>query len=316
MSARGGGEWPAYPRRMATRAPGAPPSAPRRTVHVGDGLAWLESQAPHLGERACVVTSAPDISELAEAFGGRAPSPRQYTAWLRRAAALVVSRLAPGTCAIFYQTDCRVDDGHGGWEYIDKSFACSLGAVEDAGGATLWHKVALRAPPDKATMGVNPGYTHVLCFGAPGGTRCPSTARAKEELGCAPVPDVLTRGEVQWARGTGVVVAERAARWCRDALGARHVVDPFCGTGATLAAANMAGLEVCALMFGRALPPATSLTPLPSAAGNGRGAEPQARADGAAASGAAGAQRRRRARAARPAARSGRQHRGAKASCA
>ena len=134
---------------MATRAPGAPPSAPRRTVHVGDGLAWLESQAPHLGERACVVTSAPDISELAEAFGGRAPSPRQYTAWLRRAAALVVSRLAPGTCAIFYQTDCRVDDGHGGWEYIDKSFACSLGAVEDAGGATLRVEIEASVVPLK-----------------------------------------------------------------------------------------------------------------------------------------------------------------------
>ena len=270
----------------------APAQPPQRTVVHGDAFEWLATQ-PTLGERTCVVTSAPDRSEIREAFGSRTPTAEEYGAWLTETTRLIVSKvrvpregyipatpssrpsrpacahtrravdadtglareqLDAGCAAVFYQSDVRYDAGvdnpsaaaagthgaedAGAWEYIDKSFLCTSGALK-AGGRVMWHKLALRTRPDNLVLGVNPGYTHVMCYGSPRGTRLPPP--------CSPAvsnaPDVMSRGETDWARGAGAEATERIVRYLRDGLGARRIVDPFCGTGAVLAVAGAMGLE-------------------------------------------------------------------------
>jgi hypothetical protein len=191
---------------------------PVRTVHCGDGVAWLE--AARLPADHAVVTSLPDHSELPElGFDG-------WRRWFVDAAALACRAVADDAVAIFYQTDVKHE---GRW--VDKAFLVELGA-ERAGSGLLWHKIVCRVPPGATTYG-RPAYAHLLC--------------ASRALRLAPgqsSPDVLPRlGEMTWARAMGREACEAIARFLLAHTRCRTVVDPFCGLGTMLAAANAAGLD-------------------------------------------------------------------------
>lgn len=199
---------------------------PDRTVHVGDGVAWLA--AAELPEDHAVVTSLPDASELpALGFDG-------WRRWFVDTAELVCRRVAPRSVAIFYQTDIKHD---GAW--IDKGTLVSIGA-ERAGVALLWHRIACRVPPGTTTFG-RPAYAHVLCF-----------SHALRVLPAHSTPDVLPRlGAMTWARAIGVDVCRAIAGFLTARTSCRTVVDPFCGVGTMLAVANAHGLDAVGVELSR-----------------------------------------------------------------
>jgi hypothetical protein len=191
---------------------------PRRTVHTGDGVAWLT--AATLPPDHAVVTSLPDHSELPE-LGFDA-----WRAWFEDVAALCCRAVADDAVAVFYQTDVKRD---GRW--VDKAYLAQRGA-ERAGAHLLWHKLVCRVTPGATTHG-RPAYAHLLCF-----------SRALRLHPGQSSPDVLPGlGEMTWARAMGTAPCEAVARFLLAHTPCRTVVDPFCGLGTMLAVANDHGLD-------------------------------------------------------------------------
>jgi hypothetical protein len=192
---------------------------PNRTVHCGDGIAWLRAAA-RLPPDHAVVTSLPDASEL-PALGADG-----WRAWFVDTVELACRAVADDGVAVFYQTDVKRD---GRW--VDKGFLVGLGA-ERAGSALLWHKVVCRVPPGIVTFG-RPSWAHLQCASA--GLRLPPGASTADVL---PEPGAMT-----WARAMPVAACEAVARFLVAHTGCRTVVDPFCGLGTMLAVANAHGLD-------------------------------------------------------------------------
>jgi len=191
---------------------------PTRLVHHGDGVAWLE--AATLGDEHALVTSLPDLSEVPKL------GPDGWRRWFVDTAALACRRIADDAVAIFFQTDVKRD---GLW--IDKGFLVQLGA-EAAGSHLLWHKIVCRAPAGTATFG-RPAYAHLLCF-----------SRTRRLTPAQSSADVLPRlGEMPWARAMGTEACEATCRFLLAHTTCRTVVDPICGVGTMLAAANAHGLD-------------------------------------------------------------------------
>jgi hypothetical protein len=200
-----------------TPVPG-PHAPPGRTVHHGDGVAFLAAAA--LPADHAIVTSLPDVSELPR-LGDDG-----WRAWFITTAALCCRQLADDGVAIFFQTDVKRD---GRW--VDKSYLVQRGA-DDAGSHLLWHKVVCRAPAGTTTFG-RPAYAHLLAFSR---TRRLPPGRSS--------PDVLPAlGAMTWARAMGTAACDAAARFLVTEQAARVVVDPFCGVGTMLAIANRHGLD-------------------------------------------------------------------------
>ena len=201
-------------------------SAPARTVHQTDGVAWLAASA--LPDSHAVVTSLPDSSELPTlGFDG-------WRAWFVATAELVCRQVADGAVAIFYQTDVKLD---GRW--VDKGFLVSLGA-ERAGSHLLWHKIACRVPAGSTSFG-RPAYAHVLCF-----------SRSLRLLAGQASPDVLPRlGEMTWSRAMGLEICHAVASFVIQHTTCRTIVDPFCGVGTMLAVANAHGLDAVGVELSR-----------------------------------------------------------------
>lgn len=206
------------------RAPDAP--APQRTVHQGDGLALL--RAGPLPADHAIVTSLPDHSELpALGFAG-------WRQWFIDTAAACCRAVADEAVVIFYQTDVKHD---GRW--VDKGHLVSCGA-DLAGSHTLWHKIVCRVAPGTTTFG-RPAYAHLLCV-----------SRALRIPPGLSSPDVLPRlGAMSWSRAMGGAACEAAVRFLLAATGCRTVVDPFCGQGSILAAANAHGLDAIGVELSR-----------------------------------------------------------------
>lgn len=194
------------------------PEAVSRTIHHGDGVAWLAASA--LGPEHAIVTSMPDSSELPElGLDG-------WRRWFVDTAALTCRQVADDAVAIFFQTDVKHD---GRW--IDKGYLVSAGA-ERAGSHLLWHKIACRVPAGTTTFG-RPAYAHLLCF-----------SRALRLPPAASSADVLpTLGDMPWSRAMGTDVCAAAATFLRAHTSCTTVVDPFCGVGTMLAVANQHGLH-------------------------------------------------------------------------
>jgi hypothetical protein len=189
-----------------------------RTVHVGDGVAWL--RANPLPPSHAVVTSLPDVSELASLTF------HAWERWFTDTAALACAQAADDAVAIFYQTDIKHE---GRW--IDKSWLVARGA-EAAGSALLWHKIVCRAPPGTPTYG-RPAYAHLLCFSR-GLRLTPGQSSA----------DVLPAlGQMPWPRAMGTAACEAVCTFLLAHTACRTVVDPFCGHGTMLAVANTRGLD-------------------------------------------------------------------------
>jgi hypothetical protein len=187
-----------------------------RRVHQGDALAWLRAHAPLAG--ASVVTSLPDVSELpALGFEG-------WQAWFIDAAELVLRSVPDEGVAIFFQSDIR----HAGL-WVDKGALC-LRAAERAAVPLVFHRIVCRKPPGTLTFG-RATYAHLLGF-----ARRLRPARARADV----LPD---GGPVAGRKAMGSLAALEACRFIRDETPTRTVVDPFCGWGTVLAAANSLGMD-------------------------------------------------------------------------
>ena len=231
------------------------PNAARRIVHHADGVEWLRGAA--LPADHAVVTSLPDSSELPE-LGFDA-----WRTWFVDVAALACRAVADDAVAIFYQTDVKRDG-----EWVDKSFLVHLGA-ERVGARLLWHKVVCRAAPGTVTFG-RPAYAHLSCFSR-GLKLAPSQASA----------DVLPElGVMTWARAMGLGACDAVCRFLLAHTGCRTVVDPFCGVGTMLAAANESGLDAVGVELSRRRAARARRLTLPARSGRPRGAAHAGREEG------------------------------------
>lgn len=197
---------------------------PTRIVHHGDGIAFLQQVLP---TDHAIVTSLPDHSELPE-LGVDA-----WKTWFVDTVALACRAVADDSVAMFYQTDVKHD---GRW--IDKGHLVHSG-VDAAGSHLLWHKIACRVPPGTTTFG-RPAYAHLICV-----------SRARRLAPGESTPDVIpSLGVMSWSRAMGTAVCDAAIRFLAP-LGVRTVVDPFCGQGSVLAAANAHGLDAIGVELSR-----------------------------------------------------------------
>jgi hypothetical protein len=187
-------------------------------IHHGDGVEWLRNAS--LGPEHAIVTSLPDVSEIPElGFAG-------WRDWFVEASEGVCRAVDEGALAIFYQTDIKLD---GRW--VDKSLLVSEGAAR-AQSHLLWRKVVCRCPPGSISFG-RPAYAHLLCF-----------SRSARLLPGQSTPDVLPQtGEMSWSRAMGADVCKSVIEFLRAHTQCTTVVDPFCGHGSILAAANAHGLD-------------------------------------------------------------------------
>jgi len=200
-------------------------TAPTRTVHTADALAWL-SQNPSSGGIS-IITSLPDFSEI------QGLTLAEWKTWFKNAAQLCLSSVPDTGVVIFFQTDIKVD---GTW--IDKGLLCQLAAME-TGHELLWHKMVCKVAPGHATY-ARPGYSRMLCFSK--GVR----ADLRKST-----PDVLPlTGDTTWARGMGVEACKAACRFVLEHTHHRTILDPFCGHGTVLAVANALGLDAIGVELG------------------------------------------------------------------
>jgi hypothetical protein len=189
-----------------------------RTVHQGDGIAWINANP--LAPDAAIITSLPDSSELpALGFDG-------WKRWFIDTSALLCSKVAPGSAALFFQTDVKREG-----EWVDKAYLVQRGA-EQASSTQVFHKIVCRAPAGTATFG-RPAYAHLLGFS--------KTVRPDPGKSTA---DVIPRlGEMPWSRAMGVEACVAACKWLLTHTQCRTVVDPFCGLGTILSVAENLGLD-------------------------------------------------------------------------
>jgi hypothetical protein len=190
---------------------------PKREVVCADAIPWLRARGRIDG--ACAVTSLPDVSEVGTTL-------EKWRPWFLDAVRLVIDTVPAESAAIFFQSDIKRD---GVW--IDKG-ALVTRAAEDAGARILFHKIVCRRPAGMLTPG-RPGFTHLLAVSRV--MKCPDVL---------PIPDVIAdAGEQKWVRAMGVRAAAHAVRFAKEHVGARLIVDPFCGVGTVLAVANALGLD-------------------------------------------------------------------------
>lgn len=193
-------------------------SAPYREVHCQDAIEWLKSQPVLTGSS--LVASMPDISEFSLGLV-------EWKQWFVECAKLILSRCPDDGVVVFYQSDIKYQ---GTW--VDKGYLCQK-AAELLGFELLWHKVVCRAPAGITTFG-RPAYSHLLCFSR--GLRLNDLAKS--------TPDVFASGgEKTWQRGMGVDTCLFICRFIAEFTASRRVVNPFCGEGSVLAAANHLGLS-------------------------------------------------------------------------
>lgn len=166
-----------------------------------------------------LVTSLPDFSEF-PAF-----TLERWQQWFTETARIILQSTPSDGVTIFYQSDIKVA---GAW--VDKAYLIQK-AAEHIGHAQLWHKVVLRAPVGVATFG-RPSFSHMLCFS--------QALRLEPQHATA---DVIERGEQLWERGMGLNAARVAARFIRERTGSTVLINPFCGHGTMLAAAEEVGLS-------------------------------------------------------------------------
>jgi hypothetical protein len=169
----------------------------------------------------------PDASEL------NALSLSEWKTWFTTAAELVLNACPDDGVAIFYQTDIKKE---GTW--IDKGYLCQK-AAEQTGHALLWHRIVCRAPSGTITFG-RPAYSHFLCF----------SKKVRPDLSKSSADVIPQAGETTWTRGMGVQACLAACRYVMQNTSTRTIVDPFCGHGTVLAAANSMGLSAIGVELG------------------------------------------------------------------
>lgn len=177
-----------------------------RTVDHANALEWLPAHAP----TGPIVTSLPDYAE------GFWTSFEEWEAWWRVAASACMAAIGPRVPVVFYQTDRRHD---GVW----LSKAASLHDTARAMGLQcVWHKIVLRRDVG-AVDKRRPGYSHLVAFGrrVRPGSAWPDVHPSGPQVYVDGMPYRVTYDVVSWATRYG-----------------SPIVDPFCGRGTVLAAAN------------------------------------------------------------------------------
>ena len=183
-------------------------SAPVRCeVEVADLFDWL----PRHAAEGAVVTSLPDAAEV--------PHIADWERWYLEAATACL-RASTGP-TIFVATDRKRD---GRW--VSKALLL-LWTAGDLGHDLLWHRIALRRGVGVVDLH-RPTYTHILAFGPgrPG----------------HPLPDVIETSDRPSRVSTSYAAAAHIAAYLAD-VGVRLVVNPACGYGTLMQAANAAGLD-------------------------------------------------------------------------
>jgi hypothetical protein len=193
-------------------------SVPTRSVHHREALAWL-TEHPASGTESAV-TSLPDVAEMPEHDFD------SWRTWFDGAVKAVLAWVPPAGIAVFFQTDVL---HRGVW--VDKSYLV-LRAAEGSGHSLVWHKVVCRTPPGSVRPG-RAGYSHLLCL-----------SRTVRPAFRSPLPDVLpAAGREVSQKAMGAFACELACRFVLEATPSRVIVDPFCGRGSVLSAANALGLD-------------------------------------------------------------------------
>lgn len=201
---RGGGT------RKTKRVGGSGSGKQRRQVICTDALKWLPQQSG----LDCIVTSIPEMEEV----GLTATA---YEPFFREAVRGCLAAVKDTGYAVFLQTDRK----YKGW--LDKSYWCSDEAAA-AGFTMLWHKIALRQAVGTSGL-FRPTYSHMLCYSKKG------------KVGPL-FPDVVERGAVTYENAFGVEAVNAVLTYLKK-QGTKTVVDPFAGSGTTLALANAMGLK-------------------------------------------------------------------------
>jgi hypothetical protein len=181
----------------------------RRKIICQDAMKWLPLQK----NMDSIVTSIPEMEEMKMSM-------KEYPLFFRSAARACFDAVKDSGYAVFLQTDRK----YHGW--FDKSFHISA-VAEEAGFYMVWHKIALRTDIGKTDL-FRPTYSHMLCY-----TKTGAVGK--------PFPDVLARGEVTYSDAFGRDAVRRVCEYLKG-QGVRTIVDPFVGSGTTVAVANELGM--------------------------------------------------------------------------
>jgi len=182
----------------------------KRQVICQDALEWL----PKHGKNPCIITSLPEMDEMDM-------NVKEYEVFFRSAARACFEAVIDTGYCIFLQTDRK----HQGW--IDKGYWIT-DEGRDLGFHTVWKKIALTKEVGSADL-FRPTYSTMICF-------------TKKGLVGKLFPDVIYTGEKTYSNAFGIESVKLCIEYAK-AQGVKKVLDPFCGSGTTLAVANAYGLD-------------------------------------------------------------------------
>lgn len=190
----------------------------KRFVYSEDAIEWLKSYEEN--EPASFLGSLPDYSEF------HSYTLSEWKEWFFSTAQLILNSTSPDGVSIFFQSDIKHE---GVW--IDKAFIVQK-AAEALGHELLWHKIFCRFPAGTITFG-RPSFSHMLCFSK---NIRPDLSKSTADV----IPDV---GEKTWMRGIGLEASLLASNFVLKQTPTKLLINPFCGEGSVLAAANFVGLN-------------------------------------------------------------------------
>lgn len=191
----------------------------QRAVVCDDAISWLKAYQD-VGKTS-MLGSLPDISE----FPGYSLS--QWKEWFVSTAELILSKTSPDGVTLFFQSDIKWEG-----EWVDKGYLVQK-AAENRGHKLLWHKIFCRAPAGTVMFG-RPAYSHMLCF----------SKNLKVDLAKSTADVIPDLGKKTWVRGMGLEASLVATTFIKKHTTCDTLINPFCGEGSVLAAANYVGLNV------------------------------------------------------------------------
>ena len=191
-----------------------------KTIHCDDAIAWLKNHT--ILSDSSLIASLPDKSEFPKY------TLQEWKEWFTNTAQLIFQKTPDEGLTLFYQSDIKFE---GVW--VDKSFLI-MKAAEKENSELLFHKILCRTKPGILTFG-RPAYSHLIAF----------SKKTRLELNQVTIPDVLPDlGEKTWERGMGLIACLKIASFLKDHTSTKTLINPFCGEGSILAAAQLRGLDV------------------------------------------------------------------------